>query len=291
MRFSTLIVPILMGLVMSVPPLIWADTSAGTAPSQAVPLNPSADANSNSIKLYPTERKHVVINDMDVFKLGGTIMVEHADNTDPTALQTGEVVEKGDVIKVYGDSWVILKSHRGDKIGLTGNTMVTIDECYIEGPDRQIRILVQKGTVLLRTNGDDSRQSFFEINMGNVVASINNLQAILSYDPSKNFLDVKYIDGKIHVIDQTHDESFTIAQSEYNGSTKSESEENNDSGTPEEHTEHTWLNGKMAEDEPIPLEEIDEINFRRFFDGEKLLVPEDNNIELDDSQRVQVHQQ
>jgi hypothetical protein len=47
----------------------------------------------------------------------------------------------------------------------------------------------------------------------------------------------------------------------------------------------------MAEDEPIPLEEIDEINFRRFFDGEKLLVPEDNNIELDDSHRVQVHQQ
>ena len=67
MRFSTLIVPILMGLVMSVPPLIWADTSAGTASSQAVPLNPSADANSNSIKLYPTERKHIVINDMDVF--------------------------------------------------------------------------------------------------------------------------------------------------------------------------------------------------------------------------------
>jgi hypothetical protein len=291
MRFSTLIVPILMGLMMSVPPLIWADTSAGTAPSQAAPLNPSADANENSIKLYPTEHKHVPINDMDVFKLSGTIMVEHADNTDPTALQTGEVVEKGDVITVYGNSWVIFKSHRGDKIGLFENTVITVDECYIEGPDRQIRFLVKKGTLYLRTNGDDSRQSFFEINVGNVVASINNLEAVLSYDPSKNFLDVKYINGKIHVIDQNHDESFTIAQSEYNGSTKSESEANNDSGIPEEHTEHTWLNGKMAEDEPIPLEEIDEINFRRFFDGEKLLVPEDNNIELDDTKRVPVHQQ
>jgi hypothetical protein len=288
MRFPTLIISILTGLVMLVSPLLWADANA---PVQSAPLNPSADANANSIKLYPTERKHVPINDMDVFKLGGTIMVEHADNTDPTALQTGEVVEKGDVITVYGNSWVILKSHRGDKIGLGENTVATIDECYIEGPDRQIRFLVKKGVLYLRTNGDDSRQSFFEVNLGSVVASINNLQAVINYDPSKNFLDVKYIDGKIHVIDQTHDESFTIAQSEYNGSTKTETEQNNDSGVPEEHTEHTWINGKMAEDEPIPLEEIDEINFRRFFDGEKLLVPEDNNIELDDTHRVVVHQQ
>ncbi len=284
MRFPTLIVVILAGMLA--PSLIWADSTV-----QAAPLNPSADANANSIKLYPTERKHIVINDMDVFKLSGTIMVEHADNTDPTALQTGEVVEKGDVITVYGDSWVILKSHRGDKIGLFENTVVTVDECYIEGPDRQIRLLVKKGTLYLRTNGDDSRQSFFEINMGNVVASINNLEAVLNYDPSKNFLDVKYISGKIHIIDQNHDESFTIAQSEYNGSTKSETDQSNEEGIPEEHTEHTWLNGKMAEDQPIPLEEIDEINFRRFFDGEKLLVPEDNNIELDDSKRVPVHQQ
>ncbi|HTA76861.1 MAG TPA: hypothetical protein VK791_06880 [bacterium] len=289
MRFPTLIAVILIGMGMLAPPLIWAGVTVGIAPSQ--PLNPSADANANSIKLYPTEHKHVPINDMDVYKLSGTIMVEHADNTDPTALQTGEVVEKGDVITVYDNSWVIFKSHRGDKVGLAGNSVVTVDECYIEGPDRQIRLLVKKGTLYLRTNGDDSRQSFFELNLGNVVASINNLQAVINYDPAKNFLDVKYIDGKIHVIDQNHDESFTITQNEYNGSTKTETEQNNDSGTPEEHTEHTWLNGKMAEDEPIPLEEIDEINFRRFFDGETLLVPQDNNIELDDSKQVPVRQQ
>ncbi|HXL73287.1 MAG TPA: hypothetical protein VN963_06640, partial [bacterium] len=223
-------------------------------------------------------------------KLDGTIMVEHEDNTEPTALQSGSLVEKGDVITVYDNSWVILKTHRGDRIGLTGGTVITIDECFMLGADRQIRLLVKKGTLLLRTNGDDSRQSFFEINMGSVVASINDLQAIFLYDPSKNFLDIKYIDGKIHVIDQNHDESFMIQQSEYNGYDKAETSAVNGSGIPEEHTEHTWINGKMAEEEPIPMEEIDEVNFKRFFDGEKLLVPEDNNIELDDSQRVPFRQ-
>jgi hypothetical protein len=289
MRFPTLIVLVLMGLMLA-PPFIWADSGAGTAPPLPQSTNPTSQSGSTDTKLYPTTQKRIPINQMDVLKLDGTVMVEHADNTDPTALQTGSMVEKGDVITVYDNSWVILKTHRGDKIGLTGSTVVTIDECYMLGADRQIRLLVKKGTLLLRTNGDNSRQSFFEINLGGVVASINDVQAIFLYDPLKSFLDIKYIDGKIHVIDQNHDESFMIHQGEYNDSTKAETDATDDSGIPQEHTEHTWENGKMAQDEPIPMEEIDEVNFRRFFDGEKLLIPEDNNIELDDSQQVPYRQ-
>jgi hypothetical protein len=81
-----------------------------------------------------------------------------------------------------------------------------------------------------------------------------------------------------------------IHQGESNDSTNAETDATDDSGIPQEHTEHTWENGKMAQDEPIPMEEIDEVNFRRFFDGEKLLIPEDNNIELDDSQQVPYRQ-
>jgi hypothetical protein len=289
MRFPTLIVLVLMGLMLA-PPFIWADSGAGTAPPLPQSTNPTSQSGSTDTKLYPTTQKRIPINQMDVLNLDGTVMVEHADNTDPTALQTGSMVEKGDVITVYDNSWVILKTHRGDKIGLTGSTVVTIDECYMLGADRQIRLLVKKGTLLLRTNGDNSRQSFFEINLGGVVASINDVQAIFLYDPLKSFLDIKYIDGKIHVIDQNHDESFIIHLVENNDSTKAETDATDDSGIPQEHTEHTWENGKMAQDEPIPMEEIDEVNFRRFFDGEKLLIPEDNNIELDDSQQVPYRQ-
>src|ERR1700677_2893660 len=169
MRFQNLIVSALAGLMISA--TSWAATTV------TVGVNPIGATDT----LAPSTRKHIIINEMNVLKLNGTIMVEHADKTEPTALQTGSIVEKGDIITVYDDSWVILKTHRGDQIGLSGNTVVSIDECYMEGPDRQIRFLVQKGTLLLHTNGDDSRQSFFEINMGNVVASIDDVQAIMSY--------------------------------------------------------------------------------------------------------------
>ena len=47
-----------------------------------------------------------------------------------------------------------------------GPTMVNIDEFFIEGPDRQIRLVLQQGVLFLKTNGYGSRQSFFEINTG-----------------------------------------------------------------------------------------------------------------------------
>jgi hypothetical protein len=227
----------------------------------------------------------VIINEVKVMKLNGTIMVQHADKSEPTPLQTGSVVEKGDIVTVYDNSWAILKDHRGDRIGLDGNTVVTLDECYLEGPDRQIRLLLDHGNIYLETNGDNSRQSFFEINSGKVVASINDVKAILSFDAKEDKVDIKYIEGDIHVIDLNHEETFRIQQGEYNGYTKN-MDSPTDPGVPQEHTEHTWTAGKMDQDDPIPMEEIDELNFRKFFDGEPRVVPDDNNMLLDDSKVV-----
>lgn len=260
-----------------------ADNASPPPPSSVhVPAKPST----NGETLEPSNRKVTIINEMKVTKLSGTIMVQHDDGTDPTPLGTGSVVEKGDVITVYDGSWVILKTRRGDRIGLDGNTLVTLDECFFEGPDRQVRLLLKHGTILLDTNGDDSRQSFFEIYTGKVVTSVNDVKAIINFDDQKDMVDIKYIEGKIHVIDLNHEETFRTQQTEYNGYTRSSEQAEGDQGEPEEHTEHSWVKGLMVQDDPIPLEEIDEINYRRFFDGQPRMQVEDNNMLLDDSQRV-----
>jgi hypothetical protein len=280
---------ILLLLAFTLAPMtLLADADVAPPPPSSV-MPPSAAAASGE-KLEPTTRKAVIINEMNVWKLSGTIMVQHADKTDPTPLATGSVVEKGDIVTVYDGSWVILKTRKGDKIGLDGNTVMTLDECYFEGPDRQVRLLLDRGTLLLETHGDDSRQSFFEINTGKVVTSIDEVKAILSFDAKNDTVDIKYIEGKIHVIDQTHEETFHTQESEYNGYTRSETNTAEDTGMAQEHTEHTWNYGKMAQEEPIPMEEIDELNFRKFFDGEPRVAPDDNNMLLDDSKRVPFRQ-
>ncbi len=199
-------------------------------------------------------------NEANVEKLDGTIMVQHADGSKPTALQTGSTVEKGDIINVYDQSWVIIKTHKGDRIGIKGGSVVAIDEYYIEGPDRQIRLLLQKGDLLLRTNGCGSRQSFFEVNTGNVVTSVNEVQATLGYLPAKNHLNVQYFNGKMTVIDKDIEQKFKT-----------------------EYSEHNWENGKMTEEEPLPVDEMDKVNFDRFFNAEDLLQQIGNNFLLADN--------
>jgi len=267
------------------PPDMPADTSSSpAAPQSPDTANPSADTSSPAA---PTSRKspRTADNEMEVLKLDGTIMIQHADRSKPTALQTGAYVEKGDMITVYDQSWVILRDRRGDRIGLDGNTVVTLDECSIEGPDRQVRLLLQKGIIFLRTNNADSRQSFFEINTGAVVTSLRELEAILSYDPDKSsLLDIKYIRGSINVIDQTHEETFSVSTNDYDVLTRTESNVGaNENRSPLEHTEHTWQNGQMMETEAIDLDHIDEINYYKFFDGEPRVQSENSNILLDDS--------
>jgi hypothetical protein len=196
-------------------------------------------------------------NEAQVLRLEGTIMVEHANGSKPTALQTGSMVEKGDVLTVYDKSWVILRTHKGDRIGIDGGSVVVIDEYHIEGPDRQIRFVLQKGVLMLKTNGSDSRQTFFEINAGSVVSAINDTQTILTYDPEKDRLRVQYMNGKLTVIDKDSEQKFKV-----------------------EHSEHNWEGGKKAEEEPLPLDELDVVNYKRFFEIEPRLKPQSNNMVL-----------
>ncbi len=205
--------------------------------------------------LFPATLAAEAFNEAAVDGLSGTIMVQPVNGSTPYALQTGSTVQKGDVLTCYDKSWVILRTHRGDRFGLEGDTVVNIDEYYIEGPDRQIRLVLQKGTLLFRTGGCNSRQSFFEVNTGSVVAAINDTRAILHYDPAKESLQAQYLSGKLTVIDKDNEEKFKT-----------------------EDTENTWIEGKMVKAEPEPVDELDAVNFNRFFDGQDPLEAASENL-------------
>jgi hypothetical protein len=199
-------------------------------------------------------------NELTVVDLQGTIMVQHADGSAPTALMTEGTVEKGDTLTCYDQSWVILKTHSGARIGfdgLEGPTIVTIDEFFLEGPDRQVRLVLQKGVLFLKTNGYGSRQSFFEINTGGVVTSVNDTQAKVAYDPSQSLLTVQYFVGDMSVIDKDHEEKMQI-----------------------QHSERHWKNGTMAEKDPSPVDDLDWVNYKKFFDGQPRVAPGSNNFLL-----------
>lgn len=208
--------------------------------------------------LAPALLQATAYNEATVDKLSGTIMDQPADGSKAYALQTDSTVTKGDVLTCYDRSWVILKTHSGDRIGLSGDASVVIDEYYFEGPDRQVRLILKKGTLLLKTGGRGSAQSFFEINAGSVVASINDVHAILTYDPTDESFTAQYVVGKLTVIDKDHEEKFKA---------------NN--------TENTWIAGKMTKADPDPMDELDCTNYNRFFDDEDLLASIGNNILLD----------
>lgn len=196
-------------------------------------------------------------NEMVIERLNGTIMDQPADGSKPFALETTSVINKGDVLTVYDQSWVVLKSHNGDLIGLDANTVAVVDEFYIEGPDRQVRFLLQKGTMLFKANGRDSRQSFFEINTGSEVTAINDTRCILTYDAASEKLDVKYLAGHLTVLDKDNEEKFKV-----------------------ENSENFWKAGKMVAEDPSPLDELDVINFNKFFEGEPRLKPQNNSFLL-----------
>lgn len=183
------------------------------------------------ILILPTVLWAKAYNEMEVVNLQGTIMVQHADNSAPTALMTNSTVEKGDTLTCYDQSWVVLKTHSGARIGLDGlygPTVVNIDEFYLEGPDRQIRFVLQRGVLFLKTNGYGSRQSFFEINTGSVVTAINDTQARLAYVPEQASLTVQHFFGDLSVVDKDHEEKFQMS-----------------------HSERHWKNGAMLEKDPL----------------------------------------
>ena len=250
MRLQSFLAALWLGL--SLPSLGGAAAPAATP----VPAANASSAPTSTVGIFD-EKEKGTFNEAQVDKIDGTVMVQHQDGSKPTALQTGSTLQKGDSLLVYDQSWVILKTHRGDLIGFDENTQASLDEYYFKGPDRQVRLVLKKGTLLLRTNGDSSRQSFFEINVGSLLVDINNVEAVLTYDPAKDHLRADYYDGDLKVIDKDAEQKFTV-----------------------EHSAHNWVNGKMMEAEPEMSEEMDVENYRRFMEGEPRLVPGERNILL-----------
>ncbi len=228
-------------------------------------------------------------NEAAVVMLDGTVMDQPGDGSKPFALQTTSTVAKGDILTCYDQSWVILKTHKGDQIGVSGfdgPTVVSVDEYYIEGPDRQIRLVLQKGTLFLKANNVGSPQSFFEINIGSVVASIGDTQAILSYDSSQSHLNVQYIRGKLTVIDKVKEHKFGVPPNPGNhvvnikDKNSIQQAENEDLEYIPQDSEYNWKNGTLADEGPTPLDPEVMINYNRFFEGQPPLPPPENDILL-----------
>jgi hypothetical protein len=272
MRLQTILRMTILGLAL--PVALWAGdptvsvdlTGAATKAIGDVLLGKDPFTNKKAGEMVSS---NFGLNEAAIYKMDGTIMVLHKDGS-KTALQTGHILEKGDTLTVYDQSWVILMTRCGDKIGLDSNTTITIDEYFIAGPDRQIRLLLQKGALFLKTNNRDSRQSFFEIHAGSVVSSIGDTQSILTYDPVKSRAKIQYLEGRFSVIDKTAEHKLGVMPKQGE----------DDSDYTPEHSEHNWESGAMMEKNPIPLEEIDVINYRKFLDGDPRLPPPDRNMLL-----------
>ena len=232
---------------------VGSDTgvSAGTSPSTG-----SSDAEVS----YDGSVKRTKPEELQVETLEGTIMVERP-NGDKFPLQSGSIVKKGDTLTSYDKSWIILKDRRGDRIGLDGLTVVSLDEFYDGGPTRQIRLVLQKGNILVKSQHVGSKQSFFEISAGAVVADMEYSKCIFRYDDARLSLKVQYITGTVKIIDKESELKF---------------KENL------QNVENTWRDGEMKNEDPSPMDPLEVLNFDRFMNAEPRQEATDENILLKD---------
>jgi hypothetical protein len=192
-----------------------------------------------------------VYKDASVKKMDGTIMVQKADGSPVTAFQTGSIVEEGDAVTVYEKSWAILKTHKGDEIGFLGGTVAAFDQLDQEGGDREIRVILKQGSLLLKANDSSSQQSYFEIHTGSVVTSLGDSQLIVSYDPTQDHLQIQHIRGRISVFDKDGEHHLKAEASVWD-----------------------WKNGSLVQTgDPDLMDSLDIVNFNRFFNGDPMIQP------------------
>ncbi|HVM32323.1 MAG TPA: hypothetical protein VMU88_04250 [bacterium] len=189
--------------------------------------------------------------DAAVRMLDGTVMVQKADGSPATALQTGSVVEEGDAVTVYDKSWLILKTRKGDEIGFTGDTVASFDQLDKEGGDRELRIILYHGTLLLKATDSSSQQSYFEVHTGNLVTSLGDSQLIVTYDPAKSHTRLQHLRGRISVFDKDGEHHLKTEGAIWN-----------------------WQDGHLVETgDPDLMDQVDVINFNHFFNGDPLIIP------------------
>jgi hypothetical protein len=188
-----------------------------------------------------------------VVKLDGTIMVEHVDESgvkSQYALATNGTVTRGDFLTVYDKSWVILKDGKGDLIGFEGPTSAAFDELFKGGPDRQVRILLKSGTCLVKSKNSKSKQSFFEVHAGSLVSVLGSARASFSYTPDASRAEVSYFGGKLKTTDADGERKFYLD------------------------SRRVWENGKLVQGDPMQLPDEASLNFKRFFEGQPPIVPD-----------------
>jgi hypothetical protein len=171
-------------------------------------------------------------------------MVQRAKDGKVDALQTKEVVERGDIVTVYEKSWVILKSPKGDILGLDSLTHATFEEIFKGGSDRQIRMVLHKGDAFIKSKNSKSRQSFFEVAAGSVVASLQKARTRLTHDPKKGIFSASYFDGKMILIDASGEQKFPFRE-----------------------CKRVWENGKMTQEDPLPLDDKEILVYKNFLKG------------------------
>lgn len=183
---------------------------------------------------------------LDVLKLDGTSMVSRAKDQKPEALQTKEVVERGDTLTVYEKSWVLLKSPKGDLVGVAGPAKVVFEEIYKGGSDRQLRILLNQGNLYLKSVRAGSRQSFFEVAAAGLVVQLERCKLMVAHDPAKKRVEVQFHDGntKTLVVDAEGEQVFPFRE-----------------------CKRVWENGKMTAEDPLPLDAKEILAFKDFFQG------------------------
>ncbi len=181
-----------------------------------------------------------------VHKVEGTIMVEHLPGSgekEKLALQTNAVVSKGDIVTVYDKSWVILRTPKGDLIGLLGPAVAAFDELYKEGPDRQVRVLLKSGQAFIKSKNSGSRQSFFEVHTGPLVSSFGAAKAFLEFDPKDNRVEIRYFGGKLKTLDAQKEHKYYLD------------------------SRRVWEKGQITQKDPAPLPLNASLDFKNFFEG------------------------
>jgi hypothetical protein len=169
-----------------------------------------------------------------VIQLNGTIMIHRPTSMGTTIIpvETGTKVFRKDTLYVYDKSWMILKSPIGDLIGFdgkNGETIASFDELYKVGPDREIRILLKQGELLIRAQNDSSLQSFFEIHAGTVVSEIKQGNFVFKYHRQKSILKVQMLQGHILCVDPQAESQLI------------------------DYSQRIWIHGKLTKPNPLPI--------------------------------------
>lgn len=203
---------------------------------------------------------------LTVEKLEGTAMVTRPEGKGEVALEHGEPVERGAVVRTYGKSWVILKSPKGDRVGIDADTETAFDEIFQSGPDRQLRILLRGGRLHLQAKASKSRQSFFEVHAGNLVVSPWKMRGTLTYLPEEGLFEVRFFGGdkpKLKSVDRQGEVVVTVENSQ---STTKVIDASGEVYFPFP-SRRVWEGGSLVQEDPLPLEEGSETYFQDFFKG------------------------